>query len=1328
MVTPLLSRFRYFGLTMALACALPPSLHAVDFTKGLTTAVPVKDGRAPVIDGDLSDWDLSAAEPVYIAEQTIDRMNADWAFMYDADAFYVSARVAMPGRPYTNPNNPQDSFWWSDLVQLRMSADPAVPHPLDPNRDKDNARIAHISLWQNSQTGVNHLHLVRGVKLNLEQVVNPPGSTVVFKTDADRGYVVEARIPWAALNAPGGKNPFKPGDRGAFIMETLWIGGDPTRVAAGYSSNPGTFAFMTAPKWGQIEFAPASLGARRRPTLEKLIADIKAARAQPAASVGVPFQVEVPEDGLKASVNIFGPNGEVLRELIGATPVPKGALTLRWDGRDAWGHPLAPGSYRWGAYFHKGLRAEYAGSVGSSGQTAYNTQDGKGGWGGDHSNPIAASADSTGCYFLWPVAEAGKALVKTDHDGKVLWRVTPFVGGGFGPFYGVASDEARVYLVRGDGEKGVYLSRLDANTGALLTWGEGGPSEMLIHKTEPALVPELAATAAGHKKDAPAGQVYAPDSTGFALHKGRAYVTSFAGNKVYVVEVASGKVTGSIDAVGPRGVAVAEDGRIYVACYVVGRGGAVLRFDSPEARPVTLVSSGLEAPHGIAIDAKGRLHVSDLGTSQQIKVFSSSGQPLRVVGKKGGRAWQGAYDGSSFLKPAGLAIDGRGGLLVAESSPPRVFSRLSVEDGQVLGRWYGAGVYFNSTWPMPDDPRLVFYMLGEAIGRGRVAGPDAVGAPDAYWNPAKAGFPHVGDIENGIPHPEVFRATNDRLYLVRDAREHTIYVFEPDETLRPVAFWRRIQKTEAGNTLGKDHWHVWIDADGDGRIQSGEETRLAQMPDGKPIPEAAGATGSMHMTAGGDLYFMTHRNCIIKVPAAGFGPNGLLRWDLAKMSLAVPEVLPGAKELSTTWRHGLLGVRIDTKRNLYTLLYARVPGQGGAFDYIDAATATAMREGMGHTASFNVVKFAKFSPDGKLIWMARRKAVAGEQPGEMYHFWNMAGLVNDRYIAGGSEWGRIYFYTQDGFYVDALMNNPGDAPLPGPYTFGGETSGGRVQYFPATGELWAYSTGGAYRVNGFSKGAVEGEQRFSGTVHLDKVYTSPTQAAAVASAPIQIVPLNGQGLTDAAAWAAAPASVLKLRSGVELARAQLGYNAQFLLGRIEVTDDTPLQNEATEAQLAFKGGDTAGIVLGPGANKDKPGAGDIRLMVAIIRNQPRLIAMKAVTRGAKQPFEYTTPAAGTVAFEFVGEVPGGKVHVQKHATGYTATFAVPRSFLEFELKPGVALRGDIEVRLSGAGQRGIQTISRNYLFTPSRTETSMVDDIPTEARLYPAYWGGVDTK
>jgi hypothetical protein len=366
---------------------LPTSvIKGVDFATGEMQAVPVKDGKPPKIDADLSDWDLSAAEPVYISVQTAENMHAEWAFMYDADALYVSAKVSMPGRPYTNTNNPQNAFWGQDILQVRLSSDPALAYPLDRNRDAESDRIHHISFWKNSQSGEDFLHINNGTNFNKGKLLNPPGSAIKITADTDKGYALEARIPWSALNVPDGKNPFKAGQSAAFVAETLWIGGDKSRVPLGYRTNPGTFAFNQPGSWGKLTFAEKSPGKRVRPPMAEILAAAKMEAAAEKPKVGVPFEVEVPGEGLKVSVNIFGKNGGVIREVIGGEEHPKGKLTVQWDGRDAFGKPLEPGTYQWGAYFRKLLKAEYQGGVGSSGHPFYNTLDRTGAWGGDHSD------------------------------------------------------------------------------------------------------------------------------------------------------------------------------------------------------------------------------------------------------------------------------------------------------------------------------------------------------------------------------------------------------------------------------------------------------------------------------------------------------------------------------------------------------------------------------------------------------------------------------------------------------------------------------------------------------------------------------------------------------------------------------------------------------------------------------------------------------------------------------------------------------------------------------------------------------------------------------
>src|SRR5579863_4626384 len=78
-----------FLITGALLVLLSPfPLCAMDLTRGLMWAVPTPPGRAPVIDSDLKDWDLSASEPIWIAPETAQQLHAHVALMYDADALY----------------------------------------------------------------------------------------------------------------------------------------------------------------------------------------------------------------------------------------------------------------------------------------------------------------------------------------------------------------------------------------------------------------------------------------------------------------------------------------------------------------------------------------------------------------------------------------------------------------------------------------------------------------------------------------------------------------------------------------------------------------------------------------------------------------------------------------------------------------------------------------------------------------------------------------------------------------------------------------------------------------------------------------------------------------------------------------------------------------------------------------------------------------------------------------------------------------------------------------------------------------------------------------
>jgi hypothetical protein len=1321
--------------------ALPA--RAMDLSGGLMAAVPVPGGKAPAIDGDLSDWDLSRAEPVWVAEQTIRQLNAEWALMYDRDALYIGARASLPGRPLRNSASPVEQFWQGDLLQMRLGADPGLPYPLDAERDKGSERVAHLSLWKNTETGQDFLHVNRGTQFDRGHEANPAGSSIKITTHGSSHYVVEARLPWAALRAPGGLNPFRPGQKAAVVLEALWVGGDQSRTSAVYRENPGTFAFSRPAAWGQLEFLARGGGARARPTWEQLFAQAEA-NTRPGASTGVPITVLVPRPS-KVSVNIFDADGSVLREIIGGEAHAAGPLTVRWDGKDQWGTPMAPGPYRWGAYFSNGVSPQFMGGFGKTSETYHETADGRGGWGADHSDPIDVAADAGGMYFLWPVAEAGRNIVKTDYAGKILWRKTPFVGGGFGPLYAVASNGRHVFLSFGESKP--QLLRLNPVTGQLLTWGvEPGASSLApISESEAVEAPPHSSPLASGATFGQHASAKQPETVALAASDSEVYAPVYSQNKIQVLDAATGKPLRELSCPGPRGVALSAGGDLYAVSYVAGKTPQVLAFAQGRGEARVVISGGLAAPWDLSLDARGRLFVSDGGESQQVKVFELTlrGAKLaRSLGRAGGRPWAGAYKADAFRNPAGVAVDARGGLLVAESAIPKVMSRWDARTLRPLRHWFGAPTYWTATWPEPDDPWTAYYQLNGGFARATIPGPGRNGdRPSAYWNLPAAGLPGAGNFEEAIH--TVLIGSNKKKYLAGAVSPNGIALVQGDRVL-PVARFRVWNQGHKENTRQKNYAEVWQDRNGDHREQPAEVSILDTV-EGKPlVPLADWFVHSSLFTPSGDFYIQTAANKILLIPSEGFDRNGAPRWNLGRARYVAAPIFPAFGDSMYVGPRGQSGIRVDSKSNIYTVLSAKAPAvtpelrarmekefpglpQSKWGAYATPELAERMMEGMGHTGESNIVKFVKFDRNGRMLWTAGRKATAGARPGEMYHVWALAGLIGDEYIAVASEWGPFTLYTHDGFYVDSFMNDPGQNPPPGPYTFGGETGAGRVQYFPGRDEVWAYSVGMAYRLQNFKNGKVQGEGRLQGTVSLDRVYESETTIAQ--NAPLQIIPLNGDPMKEPSAWQNAPTSTLR-RENRPLATAQLGYDALNLYGRIHVADATPLENSADGLNLAFKGGDTAGIVLGCAPAHAEPQAGDVRIMAARVNGQPRLVAMKAVTAREKRPEEYFTPSAGRVRFEWVGEVPGGQVLLVPDVgnAGYTATFSVPRAFLEFDLAPGTALVGDVEVRLSGQGQRGLQATSRNYLFTPQTGPTSMTDDVPTEARLYPQGWGPVEIR
>lgn len=1259
---------------------------------GVAKALPTKGGVPPVIDGTLDDWDRSGAILCWNAEELADRQNATLYIMYDETNLYFAAEMNLFDHDVHNENRPEDRYWQGDLIQLRLCTDRKIPYPMPPLNRKDpaahyrgNDAVTCVNIWRNSADGTDNLYVTPGANFDCAKVKFPAGSAMCSVV-GDKSLTMETRIPWSALGVKDGRCPFSVGERMTAVVDVKWHPGtDGHYTATIYRKDPGAFAFMNLDTWGQIEF----LGKGDLPPSEETYASIAAA-AKDRNAVDMTGSAEIrfslPKRA-KVSVNIFDDAGGVVRELMGGEWHDAGEMTVQWDGRDALGFPCETGrSYRWGAYAHDGLDVEYFGTVGTSGNPPYDTKDRKGGWGADHGPVVDVAVDDTGRYLVWHMSESGKGIVKTDFSGNVIWRTVPFVVDGNGFYSCLAASGGKVYLVyekRTNGKaSAVKLVKVNASTGNYEQWPSGaGAIDVEIDSAEVPLPQNCAVRTE-----------YAFDIVGIAVKGNEIFMSDFIGNRIIVHDATTGLKVREIAVRGPRGLWLSDDGSLVVATIP----GSVLKVDPATGASTVLVASGLEAPHGVAVGADGCIHVSDLGGSQQIKTFKD-GRLIRALGKRGGRGFLGKIDCDSFQHPFGIAADRTGALIVTEASAPKIVTVLDAKSGQVRRRFYGYTAYSPSNIPDSDDPLLQYYSLSgpDSFARARVPDGGGAGMPDAVWDFRGAGIDEFGCVMNTMTMPEIVRGTNGRKYMVPDSTpEHrnpampmTVCLIDGD-AMKPVAGYYR---AKAASPNPRTHViELWMDANGDNRMQDAEKVRIDKV-DGRTF-RLANACGAFHMTPNGDIFILTMDNFVIGVPCSGFTADGVPKWNADAARIAIPEIIPGIEKLYCTWRCGLVGLRRDAAGNFYAAVSCNPK-------YASEAYTKHMHQGMGHTADVGAVFMTKYAPDGKLVWRTGRKAVGGMKPGEILHHWCHAGLVNDEYTVAASEWGVFTVYTKDGFFVDSIFDIPG---LPGrgiPYSFGGEDFSGRVQYYPSRNEVWAYNAGHTYRVSGFERGLVKGEWRTEGRVDLERV-----------------LPL------------AFPGAKRKPIDDVSFAR-----RGDRLVFRARVTDPTPLVNVAAMANEIFKGGDAVGYELGQSQKpamlpERKPSGrhmGFVRVLAARMGGRDVVVAFKPFTDGAKMPQTYATPAGGVSAFEFVGEVPGATATfaVDADGSGYVAEIAVPLSFMELDWSKPVY--GDAEALLSGEGGRGVQTVEKAYLTTPDSSATTMVDDVPTEARLHPAGWSRI---
>jgi hypothetical protein len=160
--------------------------------------------------------------------------------------------------------------------------------------------------------------------------------------------------------------------------------------------------------------------------------------------------------------------------------------------------------------------------------------------------------------------------------------------------------------------------------------------------------------------------------------------------------------------------------------------------------------------------------------------------------------------------------------------------------------------------------------------------------------------------------------------------------------------------------------------------------------------------------------------------------------------------------------------------------------------------------------------------------------------------------------------------------------------------------------------------------------------------------------------------------------------------------------------------------------MLFKTGGALDLMLGTDfaapPKRDKPVAGDVRLVVTLVKGKPMAALYRSVVPGTTTPVPFSSPWR-TVTFDRVDDVSssvelaaGGEKDPKKKGDRGLFEFSIPLSVLGLKAEPGKTIKGDVGL-LRG---NGFQTMQRVYWQNKS---TGLISDVPGEAMLMPQLWG-----
>ena len=764
---------------------------------------------------------------------------------------------------------------------------------------------------------------------------------------------------------------------------------------------------------------------------------------------------------------------------------------------------------------------------------------------------------------------------------------------------------------------------------------------------------------------------------------------------VAVIEAESGKLLRKVPIAGAGDMAANTLG-----VYVLVDGKSLVFIDG-QTGTVKPVLSDLPQANVIGLDAAGNMYIGS-GSEQQVLVYAHDGKLLRSIGRKGGRARTGVWQGDGLFNISGIAVDRENKVWIGEALfTPQRFSTWDAESGKLLGEYFGPTHYGASGGAIfPADPNV---MVGEAC--------------EWRLNPETGRALCVGVIDTELHSFTRFvKGSNGRDYLAALGPSYigggfginNIKIFE---RTAPGEYHLRARILSRGPGQDGPRTEFWADRNGDEKVQPEEVQNH---------PTALGMGGyylwSLFMNTDFTLYtgdaLNQGKEGMFQIKATSFTPVGAPIYDLA-----------GAKKISAATGSG--GLSSLDNRLLLT---------GGGFEGYSLIDIEQNRKLWTFYDLWFGVHGSHRAPSAEPGLLRGTFGVVGSAklPEPIGDIWAL-----------NSNLGEWHLLTRDGFYLSRLFQpdtiqfdfpreaKPGLQVNDIPGGMGMEDFGGSLQQSPdgkvyvqaGKTALWNMEVTGLDKIRTLAGGKVTITPQE--TAQANTLRESLLQE--VAGTRLVEVRKASPTFTGNMNADFQGATFLEYKKTDDtLIRSAIAYDDKNLSLAWEVRDPTPWINSADAAEYMYARGDTVDFQIGTEATADPKRSeavkGDLRLSIGQVKGKPVAVIYRKVALDASSKASHTF-SSGIIreyVVESVKVLSDAQIQVKVDQPGkrYVVEAAIPLASLGLKIEPGMVLSGDIGATHSNPS--GDDTRLRTYW---SNQETGLVDDEVYELMLKPANWG-----